>query len=864
MGTCNCRSSSSKKPKIHYSLQIRPNGNRISTQILAEFKKGLEINHSYLELSSSAQYDFKSRNQDDKDCLTAEIIRDPKTKQEVLEIKQALLNHFLFRGLSDDIIEQLIQDMVCYQLEKNHFVFKQGDPGYNFFIVSSGLVAVFVDSVKCKTLERSQAFGEIALLHNTERKATVKAITRVRLWGLGRDSFKRIVSIGNQRHALEIKNFLNSVNFFTSLTSEQIDLLLSSLSVQNFNSGEMIIKESEDKPEFYIIKEGKVLIYYKSENLAYLGKGEYFGEQSLIYHSTRKASAKALDDTVLLMITKDSLLHILGGNLETVLFNNTIKIAFSQDPIFSQLSNSQVNKLTEKIEIKEIKGSRTRYPTEEMWIVIKGEVEEEGEMYKLYSCLNSRALLNQQIYSTETSSDGATIGVLSRKSLESAIPIGIQRQIEINEVYRNLKNIFIFSLISDSILEKLAGVVKLSTSAEGEIIFNENDSGDEFFIIKSGEVDVIKGDTKIRKLCKNDYFGERALLYDEPRSATIISSTCCELWKITRSTFELIVDSNLRQYLIKKSKLETEKFPLADLTFIRYVGKGSYSKVLLVRNEKLEMNYVLKIIEIETIQKHNIMRRLIEEKKTHSQLNFQFIPTLVNTYKNDHAVCFLCEYFPGPSLLSLIRDFGGIQLKLVQFYTSAILLTLKYLHSKSVIHRGISPENIIIDSSGYPILVEQHQTKQISDRTFTILGVTHYMSPEMIRGKGYSFPSDFWSLGILVYEMIFTFVPFVSTIEDPYIIYKSILEDELKYPVFTKRNMKINGLLDQLLSKNPGTRGNIESIMKHSWFEGTSWDSILSKRITPDYVHNIQEKKQDSNEFSGIFYECAPDWAEGF
>jgi cGMP-dependent protein kinase len=626
----------------------------------------------------------------------------------------------------------------------------------------------------------------------------------------------------------------------------------------------MIIKDSEDKPEFYIIKEGKVLIYFKSENLAYLSKGEYFGEQSLLYHSTRKASAKALEETVLMMITKDSLFQILGGNLETVLYTNTIKIAFSKDPLFSKFSQSQINKIIEKISIKNIKGVKKRYPTEEVWVVIKGKVEEEGNIYELYSVMNSAALLNTEIFSTETQSEEATIGVLSRRALESVISSGIHRQFEINEVYKNLKDIFIFSLISDLKLERLAALVKEVTVNQGEVIFNENDLGFDFFIVKSGEVQILLNGRELRKLGKNDFFGEKALLFDEPRSASAIALTKCEFWKMTRNTFELVVDSCLRHYLLKKSRLITEKFPISDLSLIRYIGKGSYSKVFLVENKNLDLLYVLKVIEKQIVEKHNLMRRLIEEKTTHYQLNFQFIPTLVNTYKNDKFISFLCEYFPGPSLLSLIRDSGGITLKQVQFYTSVILLTLQYLHSRGVVHRGISPENIIIDSSGYPILVEMHPSKRISDRTFTILGVTHYMSPEMIRGKGYSFSSDFWSLGILVYEMIFTFVPFANGLEDPYYIYQSILEDELKYPVFTKRNMKINGLLDQLLNKTPGNRGTIDSIMKHSWFEGNPWDAILSKRITPDYIHNFQEKHEERQNFSEILKESLNDWAEDF
>lgn len=864
MGICSFKPKNSK-PKIFYSLQIRPAGVRISTQVLAEFKKGLTINQPFPDLLSARKSTINiQRNSEDMDCQTAEILTTPKSIEECLEIQNALHSHFLFRGLNDDILLDLVENMICYQLNKNENVFKQGDPGYNFFIISSGLVDVIVNSVKVKTLERGQAFGEIALIHNTERKATITALTRVRLWGLARECFKKIVTIGNERYYQENRNFLQSIPVFAQLSARQMEELVTSITIQTFNNGERIVREFEDKPEFFIIKEGKVNIYYKNENLAYLGKGDYFGEQSLIYNSIRKASARALDVTVLLMVTKDSLIRILGGNLETVLYYNTIKIAFKTDPVFSVFTNNQVNKLLEKIIVKEITGNNTRYPTEELWIIIKGKILEDNEVLEPYKCINSSALLGKQIFSIETETEKATIAILTRKLFENTFNVPLSTLIECNQVLNSLKKIFVFSLLPEKSLEKLSGLIKCATYPEGSVIFKEGDEGSDFFIIKSGNVKIISNGKELRSLSQFDYFGDRSILFDEPRSASAITSSFCEFWKISRTSFEQVVDQGLKFYLKTKCKLLTNKFPISSLQYVRYIGKGAYSKVLLVRNEELEMNYVLKVIDKETIDKHNLMRRLIEEKKTHSILNFQFLPTLVNTYKNNNCLSFLCEYFPGPSILKVIQDFGGIQLKQVHFFTSVILLTLEHLHRNGVIFRGIAPENIIVDHLGYPILVEMYLSKLITDRTYTVLGVPHYLSPEMIKGKGYSFSSDYWSLGILIYEMIFTFVPFGSNLEDPYLTYKEILQSDLKYPVFTKRNMKVNGLIDLLLNKTPSNRGNIESIMSHPWFDGTPWESLLSKKVVPDFIHSLNDEHKDQMDFSQVFQESEATWAKGF
>ena len=277
-----------------------------------------------------------------------------------------------------------------------------------------------------------------------------------------------------------------------------------------------------------------------------------------------------------------------------------------------------------------------------------------------------------------------------------------------------------------------------------------------------------------------------------------------------------MLDENLKNYIFKKSILEDNRIELNELQIIRKISEGTCSVVYLVQKKNTKINFALKCISKGVINQNNLLEKLITEKSIHSRLSFPFISHLVRTFKNPNFLLFLYEYIPGKTLFSTLEEFTTLSLKQVNFYSSIILLTLRYLHSKNIVHREIIPENFVIDELGYPILTHFTSSKILNGRTYSLAGVPHYIAPEIIKGDGHNFYSDIWSLGIIIYKFLYGLMPFGDGEEDPYAIYKSILEKPLQYPVFIKQSMKMNGLIDQLLEKVPALRGNAESVMTHS------------------------------------------------
>lgn len=146
--------------------------------------------------------------------------------------------------------------------------------------------------------------------------------------------------------------------------------------------------------------------------------------------------------------------------------------------------------------------------------------------------------------------------------------------------------------------------------------------------------------------------------------------------------------------------------------------------------------------------------------------------------KDTHYIYLLLEFIEGMELFDVIREIGLLSTFDCQFYTASIILALEYMHKNHIIYRDIKPENIMVTNKGYPKIVDlgtAHKFKNDS-RTATIIGTPHYMAPEVLSGKGYSYYVDLWSAGICLYEFMCGFVPFGEDAEDPYEIYELIIK----------------------------------------------------------------------------------------
>merc|ERR1711988_1513406 len=184
------------------------------------------------------------------------------------------------------------------------------------------------------------------------------------------------------------------------------------------------------------------------------------------------------------------------------------------------------------------------------------------------------------------------------------------------------------------------------------------------------------------------------------------------------------------------------------------------------------------------------------------------------------------------------RKFNDEQSK---FYAAQTAGAFAHCHNKNIIHRDLKPENILMCQNGYSKLTDFGFAKIIEPgtRTYTLCGTPEYIAPEALLNKGHGKPVDWWTLGILNYEMLAGQPPFVD--DDPMGIYQQILAGKVSFPRFFDRQAKslIKKLLDADLTKRYGClKGGASDIKKHKWFLRFNWTDLYNRKLKAPVIPN--------------------------
>jgi protein kinase X len=235
------------------------------------------------------------------------------------------------------------------------------------------------------------------------------------------------------------------------------------------------------------------------------------------------------------------------------------------------------------------------------------------------------------------------------------------------------------------------------------------------------------------------------------------------------------------------------------------------------------------------------------------------------SYHDDNYLYMLLEYVPGGELFSYLRNAHKFENDKALFYATEITSALASMHEKDIIYRDMKPENVLIDQGGHVKLTDFGFAKKVKDRTWTLCGTPEYLAPEIIQSKGHGKAVDWWSLGILIYEMLAGFPPFFD--ENPFDIYRKILEGRLEFPRHFEAHARdlIKKLLIADRTKRLGClRRGTKDVMEHKWFSsrGFTWEDVYKKKLVPPFVpivshagdHQNFEDFDEDEEFST---ECA-------
>lgn len=397
-----------------------------------------------------------------------------------------------------------------------------------------------------------------------------------------------------------------------------------------------------------------------------------------------------------------------------------------------------------------------------------------------------------------------------------------------------MKKIQIFRDSSDQRLLEICKNMKKEKFLAGEVIFSEGMTGDKLYMVYKGKVKIYKEERFLREIEEGGCFGEVALLKNEPRTATTIADTKVSTYSLSKDDFISFIDKNMLDFLIKKISLQDNfQTKLEHLNIVKGLGHGKFGEVGLVHNGK--NLYAIKAVNKKLIEKQAMLiKYFLDERSILLSLDHPFIMKLVKTLKNQDYVFFLTEFISGIVLSKHISSKKDSKLRNkeeVQFYVAILLIIVDYLNSKNLSHRDIKPDNIMIDEKGYLKLIDFGTATVIRDFTNTITGTPHYIAPEVLQGKGYSFSCDYWSIGIIAYELYYNTHPFGSKATEPVEVYKEILK---KYKnLFIFRDLifptvygdpAVVSVIQHLLKKKPSERKcNLELLKSEQLFSDFKW-----------------------------------------
>jgi len=329
------------------------------------------------------------------------------------------------------------------------------------------------------------------------------------------------------------------------------------------------------------------------------------------------------------------------------------------------------------------------------------------------------------------------------------------------------------------------------------------------------------------------------------------------------------------------------KLKLAHFRRVKQLGAGDVGLVDLVQLQGTDLKFAMKTLDKWEMQERNKVARVLTEENILTVVDHPFLATLYCAIQTDTHLHFVMEYCEGGELYGLLNAQPKKRLKEahVRFYAAEVLLALQYLHLLGYIYRDLKPENILLHHTGHVLLTDfdlsytrgtasariqatpsdggkrvksSSCTKQQEEvgptphtapngdelvllaepaaRANSFVGTEEYLAPEVINAAGHAAPVDWWSFGILMYELLYGFTPFRGARREE--TFENILRNPLTFPSKPVVSEPCQDLIRQLLVKDPakrlGTRAGAEEIKKHEFFKGVNWALVRNEQ--PPYV----------------------------
>ncbi|CAK4081060.1 unnamed protein product [Aphanomyces euteiches] len=288
---------------------------------------------------------------------------------------------------------------------------------------------------------------------------------------------------------------------------------------------------------------------------------------------------------------------------------------------------------------------------------------------------------------------------------------------------------------------------------------------------------------------------------------------------------------------VKKSSMTVDDFDL-----LKVLGKGAFGKVMLVRRKKSGDIFAMKVLKKEHVVAKAQVEHTRTERKLLQAIDHPFIVRLRYAFQNSGNLYLVMDYYAGGSLFQVLRQQRRFKEHQARLYGAQLVLAFTHLHSCDIVFRDLKLENILMDEDGFIALADFGLSKEhvkMEHDAVTFCGTPEYLAPELLRRKPYGKAVDWWSFGIIMYEMLSGSTPFYNSNRQKnfYNILHEPLDLSSKYFSEDARSL-LRGLLTRKPNQRLGFHGGKE-VMAHPFFADVPWDKVYKRQIQPSFVPNV-------------------------
>jgi serine/threonine kinase 38 len=327
-----------------------------------------------------------------------------------------------------------------------------------------------------------------------------------------------------------------------------------------------------------------------------------------------------------------------------------------------------------------------------------------------------------------------------------------------------------------------------------------------------------------------------------------------------------------------KSRKSREKQSIRDYESLAIIGRGAFGEVHVCREKKTDKIYAIKKIKKDVLILKNQIIHILNEQIFMSRAKSPWIVELKASFQEDDYLYLVMEYLPGGDLMNLLIKRDILTEDEARFYISELILAIESIHKLDCIHRDIKPDNVLIDKYGHIKLSDfglakisdklydnekenakyylnnqknnnNNEEKMTHNKNFSCVGTAYYVAPEVLNKNGYYKEIDWWSVGVIFYEMLVGYAPFCSK-ETSEVCYKVLnWKKFLKIPSKINISEEAKDLIFKMISNSNNRLGKngADEIKKHPFFNGIDWDNIRNSK--PPFVPILK------NEYDTSYFE---------